>query len=292
MSTSSQLDRSEGATAHTPESQLVPLQDSVEPPAGVSAGRDGSAQDLQRERKAGAERSQRDGDHGTSWSAPEAPRSFALRTIPATAAEAAAPDGSYSRNASSSSDSDLSNHDPVAKDPAVNTGSIPSERVITAPIVRSDNIDRPLPPPPPTDSPPVSPEALRRIGHALKQAAVDGEVSTIDIELSPRELGHLRLEIRLDGNKLRLIGHVSEAHAARAMELGSQELRQTLAQAGIELNDFSISWDGGGSRRNPDAFRSQGAELPSYGRPPARVAGSARGTAVRKSSTNGVDIIA
>jgi hypothetical protein len=60
------------------------------------------------------------------------------------------------------------------------------------------------------------------------------------IELAPAELGRIRIEMKLDGGKLRAVVRAERPEALAALEAHLPELRSALEQQGIVADDLDL----------------------------------------------------
>ena len=89
----------------------------------------------------------------------------------------------------------------------------------------------------------ASPELVRQVAHQVAQAVRGGfnrGEDRLRLRLSPPELGEVRLDLKLHGADLKVI-LVAETQTAReALQASMPELRSSLAEQGLRLEEFGV----------------------------------------------------
>lgn len=82
-------------------------------------------------------------------------------------------------------------------------------------------------------------EVVPQIVRAMRTQVRDG-VSEAQIRLKPEHLGEVRIEIKVDGDRVTAVLQVERPEVRQAIESQSQSLRTGLAAQGLKLDDLQI----------------------------------------------------
>jgi flagellar hook-length control protein FliK len=106
---------------------------------------------------------------------------------------------------------------------------------------------------------------------ALKQALKNGQ-NQLQLRLDPPELGHVRLHLSIDGNRMKVVLEVNAETTREVLQEAVPQLRQILQDDQIGLDEFEVRYVhpdgqfGGDSKRDesedPDGDGSRGEESP------------------------------
>jgi len=109
----------------------------------------------------------------------------------------------------------------------------------------------------------MAPENLRRIAAALLQSArANAKETRVEVELHPPDLGRVRLEIQMEGPRLRVAAWADHEGAAQALHAQVGDLRAALSAQNVQLAEFAVAHAGIDSRRGdtqPQRRRSDGS---------------------------------
>jgi hypothetical protein len=161
---------------------------------------------------------------------------------------------------------------PVAEvSPRVPENSVAERRVPEKPFPR---IDGPVPPPPPAavvrteanlpvDAPAPAPAAPPAVPEQIVSAVVplhgrgDGR-HEVTLELSPDDLGTIRVEVSVEHQTVHLTLHAAEPATGRLLSAALADLRAALADAGLRAGDLFVGADGGGAAGRRQASSGSG----------------------------------
>lgn len=124
--------------------------------------------------------------------------------------------------------------------PQAAASNAPAAEAKSAPQEARSEAREPLPAPPENER---AAEVMRQFRMQLNP----GMKSAL-IELAPAELGRIRIELKLDGGKLRAIVRAEKPEALAALEAHLPELRSALEQQGLVADDLDLGlgFEGGG----------------------------------------------
>lgn len=117
---------------------------------------------------------------------------------------------------------------------------------------------------PPGDSPPIKFMQLAS-GQQLPEAAVvdqvvshlaagnNGETSRMLLRLNPAELGSLRIELTMEGDKLRAQLHTQTQQVQEVLDRHLPQLRDALQVQGLKIDSFRVDVQGGQSQARDQA---------------------------------------
>jgi len=125
---------------------------------------------------------------------------------------------------------------------------------------------------------------------AARGPALGGQ--RLRLEIDPPELGSCELELTLRGDQLRATVIAHRPDTAAAMRDAEPQVRQALAQRGIELAGYEVGGGSGQGGPQPDAVPRQWAAYQQAGAPvtPARIGDSVR--LLGRSHAGQVDLVA
>jgi len=91
---------------------------------------------------------------------------------------------------------------------------------------------------------------------AVSVSQVDG-ISTVRLELSTDALEGVRLDLSLEGGALRARFDVADAASYRLLNSAAGDLRETLTQKGLQVDEIEVHQHDGGSHANRDRPRDE-----------------------------------
>lgn len=86
----------------------------------------------------------------------------------------------------------------------------------------------------------------------------DGETGKMVLRLKPAELGELKIELVMEGDRLKAHLHAQSQQVQEVLERNLPQLRDALQQKGLQMDDFRVSVDSG--RNQGQGFQQQGQE--------------------------------
>lgn len=133
--------------------------------------------------------------------------------------------------------------------PAAGPQSVGDRPAASAPRLETVEISNP---------PDADADVATQIVRSIKTSLKDG-IGEARVRLRPDYLGEVRIELKVEGDRVSAVLQVERADVRQQVEQGSQSLRSTLAAQGLHLEELTVREDGGSRQDRREGERREGS---------------------------------